>query len=261
MILKRKYLSILYYILSACICIAIASEGRLPDTFSIPLQTDTILHDSLPENNTVTDRDSNTYRIVKIGDRWWMAENLRVCSCTDSTTIKSLKIGMSDEKTPVLYWYDNAPQSKYSKIFGPLYNWIAIRECDLCPEGWHIPSKDEWLQLYEIWRYLDREKKIERKYYENYTGFQLRATGDDLWPNNHLATNITGFSALPGGLVAADLWYIRYFRNRGSWWTSSSSENMPYLAQIGNDFDGLWVSRYSFSYSNSIRCIKDEHND
>jgi hypothetical protein len=27
---------------------------------------------------TVTDRESNVYQSIKIGDQWWMAENLRV---------------------------------------------------------------------------------------------------------------------------------------------------------------------------------------
>ncbi len=214
-------------------------------------------------NNTnkethITDREGNTYKIVKIGDQWWMAENLRACSCTDNTAIQTLKIGMSNEQSPAIYWYENDSESKYSQLYGPLYNYMAMRTCNLCPKGWHIPDKVEWFQLCEDWASFPPEKQTPTSGNQDCPGFHLRATRNDLWPNNELATNSAGFNALPSGLIINGNWHLRYFHNRASWWTSSTDENSPYLAQVGNGKDGFWVALYYFSYATSIRCVKDK---
>jgi len=44
--------------------------------------------DDLPETDTVADIEGNTYQTVKIGNQWWMAENLRTNLLSDSTAIQ-----------------------------------------------------------------------------------------------------------------------------------------------------------------------------
>lgn len=49
--------------------------------------------------NTVQDMEGNSYRIVKIGQQVWLAENLRSTKYQDGSKIKTAFIADDDEKT------------------------------------------------------------------------------------------------------------------------------------------------------------------
>ena len=78
-------------------------------------------------NGSFTDsRDEKTYKTVKIGDQWLMAENFAY---------------KPDQGN---YWaYDN-DASNISK-YGYLYDWETAKK--LAPKGWHLPTETEWKTL------------------------------------------------------------------------------------------------------------------
>ena len=99
------------------------------------------------EYDSIVDvRDGKTYRTVKIGNRWWFAENLNFAA--DSS-----------------YCYNDEPDS--CAIYGRLYPWTVAMQLDtaynklsaiysekikkkhqgICPKGWHIPSEKEWNEM------------------------------------------------------------------------------------------------------------------
>ena len=108
------------------------------------------------------DRDGQSYKIVKIGDQWWMAENLNYA---DSIATPSLS-GKS-------WCFNNEPDS--CTKYGRLYTWAAAIDsvavyddgdgvncgfhagsCTLpekvrgiCPSGWHMPDTTEWNTLFD----------------------------------------------------------------------------------------------------------------
>ena len=77
---------------------------------------------------TLTDSDdSKTYKTVKIGEQWWMAENLNYYTMDGS-------------------WCYNT-DTAYCKKYGLLYNWETAKK--VCPRGWHLPTKAEFDILIE----------------------------------------------------------------------------------------------------------------
>jgi uncharacterized protein (TIGR02145 family) len=113
--------------------------------------------------NTFTDsRDGKTYKIVKIGEQVWMAENLNF-------------------KTENSWCYDNNEAN--CQKYGRLYNQKTAMKA--CPSGWHLPSKEEWDSLVE----MAGGKEIAGKKLKSKTG----------WNDNGNGTDEFGFSALPGG--------------------------------------------------------------
>ena len=75
-------------------------------------------------------RDSHEYRIIEIGGRVWMAENLDYYNAEDSLQDRSFCFKDS---------------SVYCEKQGRLYQWnLAMKAC---PEGWRLPSKVDFDSL------------------------------------------------------------------------------------------------------------------
>lgn len=209
------------------------------------------------ETGTLTDVDGNTYRTVKIGAQWWMAENLKVTHYRNGEPIpEALTNSQWSNANDAYCLYDNNTSAP-----GLLYNYQAlISPKTIAPEGWHIPSDEEWKQL-EIaigmsgtqadllgWRGSDEAEKLKLKGTEGWVIFQ------DLWP-----TNKYGFSAEAGScrlfngkLGSPGLQYT------GFWWTSTShSSDKAWFRYL--DYKKTEVFRsYDYKQSGfSIRCVKD----
>lgn len=174
--------------------------------------------------STFTDpRDGKVYQTVKIGNQIWMAENLAYAPSSGN------------------YWaYDN--DNSNVETYGYLYDWETA--CDVCPDGWHLPTDAEWTELTD---YLG----------EN-AGGKLKETGTTHWnTQNTGATNETGFTALPGG-YRYDNGAFSGIGFLGYWWgateydaTSAWVRDMYY----GNsDVDRFILSK---EVGISVRCVRD----
>ena len=138
---------------------------------------------------TVTDIDGNVYQTVKIGDQWWMAENLKVTHYRNGAAIPLVT---SDDDwynllTGARCAYDN-DQSEVA-TYGYLYNWYAVNDSrNIAPTGWHVPTDAEWSTLVT---YLGGD---------NVAGEKMKEIGTNHWLSPITgATNESGFAALPGG--------------------------------------------------------------
>lgn len=77
------------------------------------------------EYGTLTDaRDGRKYRTIDVDGKSWMAENLRY---------EGMEVGSG--------------RSNYLTF---MYDWNAVNNGNICPENWHVASKDEWASLYEF---------------------------------------------------------------------------------------------------------------
>ena len=152
----------------------------------------TMIEDNCIYGTLYDDRDGKTYKTVKIGEQWWMAENLRYVDSTQSVC------------------YANNPDN--CQIYGRLYDRNgALKDC---PEGWRLPLEKDWIDLRNF-----AKKNSTNKY----IGQLFRA--DTLWDVNGigLGYNAFGFSALPAGVNDDDGWWG--LNKHSLFWMDSSYKN------------------------------------
>ena len=197
------------------------------------------------ETGSFTDpRDGKTYKTVKIGNQWWMSENLAY--------LPAVYPPSSGSYTEQRYYIDDyngtdlavAKSNTNYTTYGVLYNWLAAKSA--CPSGWHLPSNIEWSAL------------ITFLGGEGIAGGKLKEAGFSHWysPNTG-ATNETGFMALPAGFRdnRGTFFLIGY---NGSWWSSSEASSSNVWGRgVGNGSSELYSQDYPKEYGLSIRCVKD----
>ena len=213
------------------------------------------------EYGEMTDeRDGKKYKTVQIGEQTWMAENLNYA---DSNLTPSIK-GKS--------WCVDNDESKCD-IVGRFYTWTAAIDsvalandednprtcghgapCELsgdkirgiCPEGWHVPSSNEWTDL----NAAVGGEGIAGKLLKSKKG----------WQGSHTGTDEYGFSAIPAG-------FPRPEKNASNWDLGDRTffacicggESEDYVrneAFVKEDDDGYLASNTKWN-AVSVRCIKD----
>ena len=185
---------------------------------------------------------------VEIGNQIWMKENLNVNKFRNGDPILHARSDKEWEKAgknkqPAWCYYDNDPEN--GKIYGRLYNWHAVNDPrGLAPEGWHVPSDDEWTQLSD---FLGGEKVAGNKL-KSKSGWNYNGNGSDNY----------SFSALPGGMRAdEDCFY--HSIGEGGYWLSSTEYSTKevwgryILHEIGNVLHTYFPKDEGFS----VRCVRD----
>ena len=90
----------------------------------------------------------NSQKSVTVGSQIWSTENLNVAKFRNGDAIPEAKTDeewqqASANEYPAWCYYNN--NKKNAKKYGKLYNWYAVNDPrGLAPEGWHIPSNDDW---------------------------------------------------------------------------------------------------------------------
>lgn len=191
-----------------------------------------------------TDENENNYPIVKIGNQVWMAENLKTTKYNGGTAIPLVtdSAAWSNLTTPGYCWYDN-DSATYANPYGALYNWYTVGTGNLCPTGWHVPTKAKWTTLTD---YLGGE---------NVAGGKLKETGTTHWANpNEGATNETGFTALPGGSrIYSGIGYY------GFWWSATEAYSDKAVSrELDFDYSYFFLFNDPKKAGFSVRCIKDD---
>ncbi len=179
---------------------------------------------------TITDIDGNIYNVVKIGEQWWMAENLKVTRFQNGDPI--LRVDSNTQwpliTSPAYCVYDNDDFNKQE--MGLLYNWYAVTDSrNIAPEGWHVPTDQDFLDLenYLIangynWDGSLTGNKIAKSLASS-RGWD--ASADTGCVGNDLATNnASGFSGLPTGKRHFQNGSYSYLYMGAIWWTSTECE-------------------------------------
>ena len=215
-----------------------------------------------------TDPDGKTYQVVRIGDHVWMAENLAYLPLVSPSNI-----GSDSEAHYYVYGYEGTSVSEAKSTvvyeeYGVLYNWQAANYGktpggevqETCPEGWHLPSEEEWTILTDYltnngYGYGSSGSDIGKSMAST-SGWDSSSDAGDIG-NNQSTNNISGFNAFPGG-YRYRISGFDYLGKRAFFWSSSEYDSLSALR---------WYLRYSRddvrrfhhyrSYGFSVRCIKD----
>ena len=145
--------------------------------------------------------------------------------------------------------YNNV--SGYSTIYGKLYNWYAVKDSrNIAPIGWHIPSDVEFITLSN---YLGGDIEAPNK---------LKEIGTSHWQSpNTGATNVSGFTALPGGMRQGESGYFEGIVSGGYWWCITEYQYDPNMAVnrcLYSSANNCFLRNYTWKKDGlSIRCIKD----
>ena len=127
-----------------------------------------------------------------------------------------------------------------------MYNWFAVNDPrGLAPEGFHIPSDEEWNCLTE---YLGGE---------NVAGGKIKEKGKVHWAEpNKKANNTSGFTGLPGGECNYNgtFWCLGEI---GRWWSSSDDETEGMSISLNSDNGIALVYYFDKTSGFSVRCLKD----
>ncbi len=172
-------------------------------------------------------RDGHIYKTVKIGDKWWMAENLAYKTDSDSYVYNNRKI--------------------YEKIYGRLYTWkIATKAC---PEGWHLPTSFEWEEM-EFTITINEAKQ----------GFYLKSKEgwQDYENKNGNGNNSSGLRILPAGYRG----YVKgtfYSLGKCAYFWTSAPHDKEIAWKRKFSYKKKDIRRFYMeqTYCFSVRCVKD----
>jgi len=192
------------------------------------------------------------YSTVQIGDQCWFSENCRYLPEISTSN----EISQTEPRYYV-YGYEGtdvqlATSDSLYDAYGVLFNWPAVMTEDICPSGWHIPSDNEWQDL-EISLGMNESVAEELDFRGTNEGFKMKSVSG--WYNNGNGSNLSGFNALPGGLLAEISFYGMQLH--GFWWSSTVSEDTPMTRQLVFGQDDISRAHETRSVGMSARCLKD----
>jgi uncharacterized protein (TIGR02145 family) len=194
------------------------------------------------------DGDGNHYKTVIVGNQEWFAENLKTTKYNDGKSISQFPIG---DGRASYYWYNNDTINK--EIYGALYNWNAATKKKLCPYGWRLPSRGDWLELENFLRLRNQNvaKALSSTHY-----WQKSNIPGSIGNNQH-ENNTSGFSALPAGSLRAKDEKYRLLETSAFFWTSTKfKEQYTYSPFLHFSRDSVGHPNLIQTGAHSVRCIK-----
>ncbi len=227
------------------------------------------------ETSTVSDYDGNSYKTIKIGNQWWMAENLKTTHMANGTEIQLVESNSEWENlsysNKAYCFYDNSLVN--ASIYGALYTWAAATNGEgssetnpsgiqgICPCDWHLPSDTEWMEL-EMFLGMSYDDAYNLGWRGTDEGDKLKSTSG--WYDNGNGNNSSGFSALPAGQRIDGS--FNGLTSTTLFWTSTEYFRFTYLAfnrKLSYNKSGIgWFKSshyygYPKNYGFSVRCVKN----
>jgi uncharacterized protein (TIGR02145 family) len=213
------------------------------------------------KNTLLDERDGQSYKVVKIGNQYWMAENLKYLPYVNLREDVS-----ADEARYYIYNNNDTALSiaisheNYTE-YGVLYNHTAALTA--CPPGWRLPSDEDW-GILELELGID-EHELEQNAWRGTNQGSRLAGHADLWVQGNLVTNPyfgeTGFNAKPAGFMHYhyfDANNYQYLSTNAIFWTSTNLSGLTYYVRNILSYQTKIERTYARARSGlSIRCVKE----
>lgn len=219
-----------------------------------------------------TDQEGEAFTSVINGSQEWMSENLSTAIYQDGTPIPQVTDPNEWEALTIgaWCWYNN-DSATYAATFGRLYNWYAVAGIydaaseanpalrkKLAPTGWHVPSDAEWSTMI-----IFLDPAVDEWVNDNIAGGKMKTIGTiqdgaGLWNEpNEMASNVSGFSGVPGGYRNDNGDYNNVGSN-GFWWSSSEFISSVAWSRVLSYYDGVaFRNGYNEHFGCSVRCLRD----
>jgi len=194
----------------------------------------------------IHDTEGNEYHEIVIGSQTWLLENLKTSKYNDGMAIPNVVDNATWEALTSGAYCDFNNDPLISDVSGKLYNYPAVMSGKLAPTGYKIPSKADWDILVA---YLGGTLVAAGK---------LKEEGTVHWtaPNTG-ATNVSGFTVIPGGYRAAS---TGLFLGAGttSYMATTDMADASYSikAVMGNASGQMYFYNNNIQVGMSVRCIK-----
>ena len=199
------------------------------------------------------------YATVQIGEQCWFAENLRTEYYQNGDVIpnepeaaewSTASIGLQTIYGEGVLGVPDSLLNVFYSDYGLLYNNLSVHdERNICPFNWHVPSDEEWIDL-EVFSGMSEVEAHSFGWRGTGIGMQLKSTSEDEPSWN--GSNLSGFSALPGGNRESNGGYGDVL-SYGVFWTSS--ENI--WRDLSTDEDRVRRGQGNINGGFSVRCLKD----
>jgi len=190
-------------------------------------------------------RDGQEYPTVLIGSQCWMAKNLNVGTMLTNGSETATNNGIIEK-----FCYNN--DTTYCDNFGALYTWDEMMlytdqesTQGICPNGWHIPSDQEWITL-EVALGMDpTTASIANNWRGTDQGTQLKVGGSSGYD-----AKLSG-RAIPNGNFDV-LGQYEYMYSS----TSYGNNAWRRCLRTGDATVGRW-NTFPKTYGLSVRCVKN----
>ena len=188
-------------------------------------------------------RDGQTYRIVKIGDQVWMAENLNYETdnsfCYNDSAECCDKYGRLYTWAAAMdsagIWSTNGKGCGYGNTCSVASKASATLVRGVCPEGWHLPTQTEWKNLFTAVGG------------SSVAGIKLKSTSG--WNSNGSDT-FSGHRYNDGRYASEG--------GRAYFWSSSEyNSDYAYSMHLYYNDDGVSLVGNPKDYGFSVRCLQD----
>lgn len=181
------------------------------------------------------------YNTVQIGTQCWLKENLNI------GTIIPASQNASNNGSIEKYCYNNDEIN--CNTFGGLYQWNEAMQYvslpgskGICPEGWHIPTKEEFETL--------------ANFVQN-DGNVLKAIGQGT--QNGIGTNKSGFSALLAGYRGNDGYHYHSGSMTRLWGSIEADNNGANFIHLYNNVGNIGFGYGDKEFGYSVRCVNDNN--